>query len=89
MNNERRKSITKLAEQLSELETQADDIKNEIQTLKDEEQEYYDNMPESFQNGEKGEKAQSAIDALLWAEDSVDETITAIQGAIEKLGEIE
>lgn len=35
-----------------------------LEACRDAEQEYYDNMPESFQNGEKGDAAQSAIDAL-------------------------
>lgn len=40
------------------------DIKSDLESLRDEEQDYYDNMPEGFQNGEKGEAAQSAVDAL-------------------------
>jgi len=32
--------------------------------VRDEEQEAYDNMPESFQGGEKGEKAQECISAI-------------------------
>lgn len=33
-------------------------------TLRDEEQDYFDNMPESLQAGEKGEKAEAAINAM-------------------------
>jgi len=32
--------------------------------LRDELQEWYDNLPENFQNGDKGDQLQSAIDAL-------------------------
>ena len=34
------------------------------EALKDELQEWYDNLPENFQNGSKGESLQEAIDAL-------------------------
>ena len=50
MNKQRRKQIYELAEKIREL-------KDEVETLRDEEQDYYDNMPESFQGGEKGDKA--------------------------------
>jgi uncharacterized coiled-coil DUF342 family protein len=64
MNKERRKAIGALLEQIAELQGKADDIKEQLESLKDEEQEYYDNMPESFQNGEKGEAANAAVEAL-------------------------
>lgn len=35
-----------------------------VEGLRDEEQEFYDNMPEGFQNGEKGEAAQAAVSNL-------------------------
>ena len=54
MNNARRKEINTL---IAELE----DLKSRLESVLEEEQEYLDNMPESFQGGEKGEKAQSAI----------------------------
>ena len=37
---------------------------NKLEDIKEEEQEYYDNMPESIQAGERGDKAQEAIDNL-------------------------
>lgn len=39
-------------------------IKDEIKGLAEEEQEACNNMPESFQYGERGDKCQEAIDAL-------------------------
>lgn len=57
MNNVRRMEINKWNDELVE-------IRDAIEALKDEEQEYYDNMPEAFQNGEKGDSAQTAIIAL-------------------------
>jgi uncharacterized coiled-coil DUF342 family protein len=77
----------------------AEEFKTRAEEIRDEEQEYYDNMPESFQNGEKGENAQavvteldSAIDALELVdvdepdeqpEDSADPRIDDIVGHLE------
>ena len=57
MNNNRRARIQALIDKL-------EDIKEDIDSIKDEEQGYYDNMPESIQAGERGDKAQEAIDNL-------------------------
>lgn len=35
-----------------------------MEAIRDEEQEYRDNMPESLADGEKGQKAETAISAL-------------------------
>lgn len=40
------------------------DAFSEIESLKDELQEWYDNLPEQFQNGSKGEALQEAIGGL-------------------------
>jgi phage host-nuclease inhibitor protein Gam len=40
------------------------DIRSDLESARDEEQDYYDNMPEGLKGGDKGETAQSAIDAL-------------------------
>lgn len=37
---------------------------SQIEELKDELQSWYDNLPENFQNGDKGSQLQEAIDAL-------------------------
>ncbi|WP_140427035.1 hypothetical protein [Ensifer aridi] len=58
-------------------------MKCEIESLMSDEQDYYDNMPESFQNGEKGERAQSAIDALQEAYDSCETAFDALGTAVE------
>lgn len=73
MNKERRKQIGEVRDKL-------ESAKAEIEDLQNEEQEYYDNMPEGFQNGEKGERTQAAIDAL-------EEAVTEIGTALEKLDE--
>lgn len=57
MNNERRKSIS-IAHALIVR------AKSILEDAAAEEQEYFDNMPESFQYGEKGDAAQEAADNL-------------------------
>ena len=76
VNEARRKAIN---EAVSKLE----DVKSELETLRDEEQEYYDNMPESFQGGDKGDAAQSAVSTLEDAINSIDSAVTEAQNAVE------
>jgi len=57
MNNARRKRLAKISEQLESL-------KAELEEVKDQEQEAFDNMPGSFQDGEKGERMQEIIYTL-------------------------
>lgn len=64
MNKQRRKAIRNIQDELTQLFSRIEDIKAELETVRDEEQEAYDNMPESLQNGEKGEAAQNAISQL-------------------------
>ena len=54
MNNQRRKAIEKLAERL-------DELKSEFEAIMDEEQEAFDNMPESLQYSERGERMEGII----------------------------
>lgn len=64
MNNERRKAIDEVIAKIEALRDMIGEIGADVETLREEEQEYFDNMPESFQSGEKGERAESAISAL-------------------------
>lgn len=64
MNNDRRKAIAALKERVEGIITLRDELVSEAEAIRDEEQEYLDNMPESLQSSEKGDNAQSAIDAL-------------------------
>ncbi len=66
MNASRRKALLKLAEKVG-------DIRAELEAARDHEQEYYDNMPESLQAGERGDRAQVSIDALESAAQSLEE----------------
>lgn len=65
MNNERRKRLDEIKERISSIMNElTGDIEDQLQSIRDEEQEYYDNMPESIQNGERGERTQQVIDSL-------------------------
>jgi hypothetical protein len=76
MNNDRRSRIVDIQGQISTLI-------EEVNQLKEEEQDAFDNMPESFQNGERGEKGQAAIDALENVETAMQEVIDGLESAAE------
>ncbi len=76
MNAARRKSLDAIFAMIEE-------AKSQLETLRDEEQETYDNLPESFQNGEKGEKAQTAIDAMESAISNIEDACNEIETAKE------
>lgn len=75
MNKTRRKAIQDV---IARLET----LRDEVESLLNEEQDYYDNMPESFQNGDKGSAASDAISYMESASGYID-------NAIEELGRAE
>lgn len=54
-----------------------EDGKLDLEELRDELQEWYDNLPENFQDGDKGQEIQEAIDALNDAIDNLENTIGA------------
>ena len=71
MNQTRRNQIDKVLKQADKIETKAaftSAIKNslieQITKIRDAEQEYLDNLSEAAAEGEKGDKAQEAIDQL-------------------------
>ena len=76
MNKQRRKELGKLIDQLEE-------VKSKIETIKDEEESAYDNMPESLQDGDSGQRMQDAIDALDYAIGGFDDIIDNIHEAID------
>lgn len=73
MNAKRRKEIDRAAELIE----QAQQI---LAVAAEEEQDYFDNMPEAFQDGEKGERANEAAEAL-------EEVATNMADAMETLEE--
>lgn len=57
MNNQRRKAIEDIRGRIA-------DIAQDIEDILSEEQDAFDNLPESFQESERGEAMQNAINAL-------------------------
>lgn len=88
MNNARRKSLSALARRIQELQGQIESIVSELETLRDEEQDAHDNLPESLQEGEKGQAMQEAIermeDALsALADIDTDDIASSVEAAAE------
>lgn len=76
MNAKRRKEITQLSEQLQSL-------LERVEYLRDEEAEGFDNMPDSLKDSERGQQAEQAAEHLSMAADSLNETITSLDSAVE------
>ena len=74
MNKQRRQKLLDAIELLER-------ARGMVEEAKEEEQEYYDNMPEVFQSGERGDDAETAIDGLQSAEDGIQEAIDQIEEA--------
>jgi hypothetical protein len=74
MNKARRKQISGITGRL-------DDLKGEVENLRDLEQEYYDEMPENLQGGERGERAEEAIQFLDEAGDQLAQAIDQLNEA--------
>ncbi len=74
MNKQRRKAIQAVKDRFAnEVQPLLDAIKGEIEAIRDEEQDAWDNLPESMQYGDKGDRIQEAIDALEEAADECDD----------------
>lgn len=88
MNKDRRREIAELITKLPEITDLIDELKSAIEEVRDDEQEYFDNMPESFQYGDKGQAAEAAVgsldEAISALEDFDADSITsALEGAAE------
>lgn len=76
MNKERRKMIEKVVSKLY-------DLREQVESIMDEEQEAFDNMPESLQETERGERMQEVVDALDSACYDIDNIIDNLNEATE------
>lgn len=68
MNNNRRKEIRNVIEQLEGLQCQ-------MENIRDDEQDYIDNIPENLQGSERCETAETAVENLDLAIESFEELI--------------
>lgn len=64
MNKDRRAAIAALKEKFGAIQNQISELRSDIEELEMEEQEYLDNMPENFQQGERGQAAEEVISHL-------------------------
>ena len=75
MNDERRKKLQTAINNL-------DNARNLIEEVKQEEEDALEAMPDAFKEGEKGEKAQTNIDALESAMGSAEDAVTNLEEAM-------
>lgn len=64
VNVSRKEPAESRSDRFSEAQSMVADAKSEAESLRDELQDWHDNLPESFQNGEKGESLNEAISQL-------------------------
>lgn len=76
MNKERRATLDKAVNALGE-------AKGIIEGVLSDEQDSFDNLPESTQGGEKGEKMQAAIGSMEEAMESIDGALEQLESAKE------
>ena len=74
MNKARRRQMTDIADQLQEL-------RDQIETVQAEEQAAFDNLPESLQEGERGQAMEMATEQMGTAMDSLEEALQALEEA--------
>jgi flagellar biosynthesis chaperone FliJ len=72
MNKARRKQIEEARDLLGEANSKMDEAKSILESVKDEEQDAFDNMPESLQEGDRGQQMQVAIEALERCIDNIE-----------------
>lgn len=102
MNNERRKAINEIATNFTILKGMLIDALEEISAIgeceqwesdlndiKDNEEEAYNNMPESLQNGERGQTSQEAISHLETAIGAMETLREALDTAVTTCDEID
>lgn len=82
MNNDRRKQIAELRERAERIREDLESIKESVECIRDDEQEYFDNMPESLQGGEKGDRATAAVDELDNAIACFDEACDQLESVV-------
>ncbi len=76
MNRNRRKQISDIYNSLNE-------HVESLTFLMDEEQDAHDNLPESIQNGERGEQMQNYIDSIRTAIDNIESATGELEGIFE------
>ena len=75
MNKERRSEIKKANKILEMAIDLLEQYKEELNEIQEEEEEAFDNLPENFQDGIKGDVMQEAIDEIEYNVEELDDVI--------------
>ena len=84
MNKQRRKAVAEVQDLIRQAHAILISAGEKVEIIKDEE-ESYDNMPEGIQAGERGEKAQEAINNLDSTKDLLETIDSEIDDLLEQL----
>ena len=87
MNTPRRKNLQAIIEAIEKLKSQLEDQMSDLETLRDEETDYYDNMPESIQASERGERAECSMEALTEACDTLYDLVSQLEDVTNSIQE--
>ena len=85
MNKQRRKAIADLIELLEGITRDLDGAHEDSEDIGNDESEYLENMPENMKQGERGEAASAAADALAEATGALESAREAISEAMDSL----
>lgn len=89
MNKQRRKRIAELVEKIGTIASDLEPLVNEAEALADEERDAYESMPDSIQQGDRGQEASSAVDSLDEAKSQLDSAKEAADEAVNQLESIQ
>lgn len=82
MNNDRRKEISRIIEEIesavSTAKEKLEELQSDIESIRDEESDSYENLPEGIMYSERGEAMEQAVDNLDNAASSIEELIDAM-----------
>lgn len=87
MNKQRRKTLSQIIDLIEEIKPLVEKLKDDATNIRDQidseregEQDSYDNMPESLQQGERGQDMEFAIDKLDTASQTISDLVDALDG---------
>ena len=78
MNNERRRQIKKNNNIIKEVIEKLEEYKSEVELIQLDEEYAFDNMPIGFQEGQKGQDIQDALDKMDESISKIDQVISSL-----------
>lgn len=88
MNATQRNELKKLINNAAALRNQLEDIMLAVRDIAEREQEKLDNMPESLQSSERGERMQEDKDNIDYACDEFESALESIDSSLESFREV-